>query len=705
MFTNQIKELEVQKNVINHVDNFNSFRFNAGAGAGKTYALIETLKYVTINKIIATRSSQKIACITYTNVAVNEIKKRLGNSEVVHVSTIHEMLWDIIKRAQPQLLICHKEKIINVIDDNKKELNHSEKAKFFINLDEPKKQEFIQYIFQTKDIFYHYKDHSAASFRKAYGDSTIEKPSHLDSFLKNVSNFKFVVSIFYKIQRLEECLARIESNKENRVYYDSKVNIDRLHYMKFSHDTLLEYGLKLVKTYPMLCRIIIDSYPYFFIDEYQDTNSHVVGFFKTLYDFSNQNNKKWMVGYFGDTAQCIYDDGVGENITKLHSGLYEIDKIFNRRSHQQIIDVANKIRADKIVQIPISSESNKGSVIFSHHQSKDKLEIAKEFLSHYKSYLAQTSKGRDNDDCKIHCLVLTNRLMAQFNDFENVYQAYQNSMIYHENLNTQVLSKQLEKLHPTILIIYNLTKLYQDILQNNVSYHCIFGTYGEGLSFSSANSILRELQNKEIVSLNDWIELITDRLEYSEAKGSLEKILINRINSDKEKTVSPHLFKSAIINSINVLMNSMSEDETVAEGKIQSILSLPIKSLMNWINFIDGTEIGDIIYHTYHGTKGEEYNNVAIILEHSFGNKDKLKFKNYFKFLQENKESRAHLLTDDIFREKHNNTKNLLYVACSRAIKNLRILYLDDISEIKEGIESIFGQSNLWLSDSDNITV
>jgi pantothenate synthetase len=89
------------------------------------------------------------------------------------------------------------------------------------------------------------------------------------------------------------------------------------------------------------------------------------------------------------------------------------------------------------------------------------------------------------------------------------------------------------------LIIYNLTKLYQDILQNNVSYHCIFGTYGEGLSFSSANSILRELQNKEIVSLNDWIELITDRLEYSEEKSSLEKILINRINSDKEKTVSP----------------------------------------------------------------------------------------------------------------------------------------------------------------------
>ncbi len=111
MTPNEIKELEVQECIIKHVNDFESFRFNAGAGAGKTYALIKTLKYVTINKIVATKSPQKVACITYTNVAVNEIKNRLGNSETVHVSTIHERLWEIIKRAQPQLLICHKEKM------------------------------------------------------------------------------------------------------------------------------------------------------------------------------------------------------------------------------------------------------------------------------------------------------------------------------------------------------------------------------------------------------------------------------------------------------------------------------------------------------------------------------------------------------------------------------------------------------------------
>ncbi|MGF1817749.1 UvrD-helicase domain-containing protein [Vibrio splendidus] len=111
MTQNEMVELQVQESINKHIDDFNSFRFNAGAGAGKTYALIETLKYVTINKITATKSPQKVACITYTNVAVNEIKSRLGNSDTVQVSTIHERLWEIIKRAQPQLLICHKVKV------------------------------------------------------------------------------------------------------------------------------------------------------------------------------------------------------------------------------------------------------------------------------------------------------------------------------------------------------------------------------------------------------------------------------------------------------------------------------------------------------------------------------------------------------------------------------------------------------------------
>lgn len=49
-------------------------------------------------------TSQKIACITSTNVAANEIKERLGrNLDSIHVSTIHSFLWQLISSFQNEL--------------------------------------------------------------------------------------------------------------------------------------------------------------------------------------------------------------------------------------------------------------------------------------------------------------------------------------------------------------------------------------------------------------------------------------------------------------------------------------------------------------------------------------------------------------------------------------------------------------------------
>ncbi len=700
MTENERVELEIQNIINKHVDDFKSFRFNAGAGAGKTYALIETLKYVSISKIASKKSPQKVACVTYTNVAVDEIKRRLGNSEIVHVSTIHERLWDIIKRAQPQLLICHKEKILEVVEQIKQDLLASHKAKFFNDLNEDQKQEFIDFSRRTKDLYYQSKRLSAKCFGATYKEITdIDKPEFLDKCLRNIKNFQYVVSLLYKNERLEECLERIDAGKESRVDYDSRINSDRLHYMKFSHDTLLEYGLKLVETYPIICRIIIDSYPYFFIDEYQDAHVNVVKFVKTLHDYSIKNNKGWMVGYFGDTAQSIYDDGVGKEIVNIHSGLVDIDKIYNRRSHRQIIDVVNKIRADEIVQKPILDERNAGSVRFFYNISGNDLDVTRNFLLEYKNDLIKDIEGSGNakdQDGRIHCLVLTNKHLASFNGFGDVYDVYSKSVIYYDNLNTQVLSQQLEKLHPTVLSIYRFIKLYQDIKNGRVSYFDIFGGFSKNLTFAKASLVVRELEGKEVETFKDWIDLIISRLRGSDAKEALVKVLINRVNCEESEVVSADEFQSIFIGSINALMNESSEDEGKAKENINSVLALPIASLMRWADFISGIEGGDLSYHTYHGSKGEEYRNVAIILGHSFGSRNKDKFKNYFKFLQESTEKRDQLFSDLGRKENHINTQNLLYVACSRAIKNLRVLYLDDISEIENGIKSIFGDSKPW---------
>lgn len=276
-----------------------------------------------------------------------------------------------------------------------------------------------------------------------------------------------------------------------------------------------------------------------------------------------------------------------------------------------------------------------------------------------------------------------------------MYDVYSKSTIYYNDLNTQVLSHQLEKLNPTVLTIYHLIKLYQDIQQGEVSYYDIFGASSKNLSFSKASLVIRELNNESIESFRDWVDLVIELLGKVESKDALGKALINRVNYENDNVASADAFRSTLLGSINVLMNEGSDDDKAKE-KVDSVLDLQITSLINWVNFIDGIEVDDITYHTYHGTKGEEYKNVAIILEHSFGKKNKDKFKNYFNAVQQDAIKKEHLFPDSVTEENHINTQNLLYVACSRAIKNLRVLYLDDISDIESGINTIFGESKPW---------
>lgn len=75
-----------------------SFFLFAGAGSGKTRTLVNVLKKVKDNygKDFKLRN-KKIAVITYTNAAANEIIHRLEHSSIFHISTIHSFSWDLIQ--------------------------------------------------------------------------------------------------------------------------------------------------------------------------------------------------------------------------------------------------------------------------------------------------------------------------------------------------------------------------------------------------------------------------------------------------------------------------------------------------------------------------------------------------------------------------------------------------------------------------------
>lgn len=86
------------------LDEGRSFRLEAGAGAGKTYSLVKALQYlIDRNKRTLPRKNQRIACITFTNVAKDEIEARTDRSPLVYCDTNHAFCWHLIQGFQKQL--------------------------------------------------------------------------------------------------------------------------------------------------------------------------------------------------------------------------------------------------------------------------------------------------------------------------------------------------------------------------------------------------------------------------------------------------------------------------------------------------------------------------------------------------------------------------------------------------------------------------
>ncbi|WPV67114.1 UvrD-helicase domain-containing protein [Chitinophaga sp. LS1] len=77
---------------------YKSFFLFAGAGSGKTKTLVEVLKkFKKLYKEQFRLGRKKIAIITYTNAAADEITRRLEFDTIFQVSTIHSFSWELIK--------------------------------------------------------------------------------------------------------------------------------------------------------------------------------------------------------------------------------------------------------------------------------------------------------------------------------------------------------------------------------------------------------------------------------------------------------------------------------------------------------------------------------------------------------------------------------------------------------------------------------
>lgn len=653
-----------------------SWVFDAGAGAGKTYALVQTIKQIIVQEgADLKRHNQKTLCITYTNVAAEEIKKRLGPTTLVEVSTIHDCVWGIISPHQKQLVCIHKSKLLGEIQNLKDSLDSENWAANYKCLSGTEKDLLEAMMNENKENYYRNRSKGAGILRNSL--SVVN--NQFTTLMRNIADFKKIADCLFKIQKYEQSVMQIdiENSKFKKVKYDARFNNDKLETMRISHDTLLEYTERIIYENDLLKQLISDQYPFILVDEYQDTNPLVVKTLSMVDKYSKKISHVFVVGYYGDIKQNIYETGVGIHLHSLHKGLRRIEKVFNRRCSPIIIAVANKIRNDGLIQESIYENFPESSVSF-YNLEIDRQEFIRKYVE--KWYIDEKNK--------LHCFELTNENVAEQSGFGEIYNFFKNTVWYkrgknYEFLREHILSSDEKKLGIVQKLLFKILDFKCKLSHNNTMVLDILKEDEiKDINIFTLRNLINKLQKKSGETLGEYIINIFN--DYGKGDSKYDKCIKHIV---AEEVGSYEELKRFTLDQLYYFSENdeyTDEDIQKNEKEVDEFLGISIKTFGFWYDFIRETSTEKVIYHTYHGTKGREFDNVIIFMNSKFGRKNNY-FGSLLKVLPEKNEEQE--AGTDIAA-----ARNLLYVAVTRATKNLCIVYFDNLGEALHPVQSVFGE-------------
>ena len=656
---NKQLELDIQQKINECLDNFESFCFDAGAGAGKTYALQKSIEHILKSEGENLKlRNQKILCITYTNAAKDEILARLGKNSSVVISTIHEFLWGFISIQQELLTIEHKNKIIDELHTIDHKINENSLSNS-VNL-----VDFQNTINDDKfmKIFYNTPSSPAENFK-----AVIRKhDEYFSPYLSNVSKFSSLVKDINKKYKLEITLKEIEDKESKKIIYNPVQNRDKLENYVISHDTLLLYCKNIITNQDILKRLFSDRYPYILIDEYQDTDEKVVAIIDSIREYSN-SRKKLVVGFFGDSLQNIYGSGVGILPNKHEYKI--IEKKFNRRSSKQIVELIEKIRNDNFGQQSIYNDFDNGSYNF--YVAGDEFNL---------DTFLQENQLINNTAC----LLMKNDDISKARGFDEILSVLKKFPRFSgnnwDNVNSEFLQKNLQHMGwflREILIIIDFIQKSTDCNSTVKEVIQFIATSKSSLTFAVLKQFIDNLReiNLSILTIDECLSRIVNIQEKISGKEILRKIFSIDDTAD-------NILLNIKNRAYDYFYYSQDSEESEREtAVVDEFFNLDISQFIKWYNYIfDNLKNEGIGYYTLHGSKGLEFENVVVVLQDKFAKKE-----NYCKYFFE--KYNTSIDSDSQFQE----VRNLLYVAFSRAKKNLHVIYKNNNPEhLLENIKDIF---------------
>ena len=605
-------------------DNDKHLKIYAGPGAGKTHLLIENIKFIIANSMKLKNSNRKILCITYTNAAADEIKKRLGSyNRYAFVSTIHSFLNEfVIKAYQVQLKKIIKDEFGYDISPK---INITSQQEGYSTLRGHKKDDIYEWVSK------HYNKlppELYITLSKSRMSDVIIDISLLNTYMNPIRG---------KVKLAEVDKITNEVGTAIKEYVWGVAG-------KLDFDEILYFGLRLLEEYNHIPHMLRVEFPYILIDEYQDTNPIQNKIVRKI------TQKECVVAAIGDIAQSIYSfQGATykefENL-KLDSPLPIESYVIkgNRRSTQNIIDFLNFIRKsdpelnDQKCEMNISSNEKVTFIIQKNRSilSRDLNDIIG--TTDYKVLCRKWAEAFD------YVKDIDPEQKKLLNAINGAY-----TYVMHRDLATEIEAKQEAWISSAINIVE---------LEDALKRKCVPSALNLFEKFIDIKEILYKYDStaneRFIKMINLW------ETAFSDLKGTL-------LVKDVVKIVNKTLDDSGLP-IIEHLAYPEKDDDDYIEAVYKHVDKLNLAAVRKLIKEVFSD---DSKYMTIHRAKGTEHEVVLINLEPF---KDESKLFTPVDILC----SPEVFSNNSKFNEMYKEFTRIAYVGCSRAIDKLYIHLVGD---------------------------
>ncbi len=296
-----VSSFNIQQYEIEHATTDNNILVTAGAGTGKTFSMVSRIAYLcnrTADAVVDI--SGEIAMITFTKDAADNMKSRLkkmfmnyfiltSNEKYMHliedmnqiqISTIHKFAISLLQKDCMRMGLGYDSQITNETY-NRKQLYHQFLNEFIIEKQESNPEFLHQLNIPTYQI-----EEMLVSFCDKLYDRSID--------IKNLSISDFgspISSMPYFNELIEKVMMKAEREYANQLKRQNQIGL---------HECMIQFS-KLVNSGKITKQG--QNFKYVFVDEFQDTDDVQIDTITGLQKLFGQQCKLFVVG---DLKQSIY---------------------------------------------------------------------------------------------------------------------------------------------------------------------------------------------------------------------------------------------------------------------------------------------------------------------------------------------------------------------------------------------------------------